>query len=130
MSATAEEVDVRRLRQALMSLGSPPQAQRHHVRVGLLQRSCAGILELAPKLAAMEAATSLDRTQAAALAAVAASLAGLEWGWQERIPPGAASLGFEFLLSDAFEDPEWESLRLLARGAFTLMRAADNPRIG
>lgn len=130
MSATAEGIDVRRLRMALMSLGSPPQAQRHHVRVGLLQRSCATILEAAPELAAMEAAGALDGPQAASLAAVSGSLAGLERGWRERIPPHAAGLSFDFLLSDAFEDPEWESLRLVARDAFTVMRAPDNPRIG
>ena len=130
MSATVEGIDVRRLRMALMSLGGPPQAQRHHVRVGLLQRSCAIILEVAQRLAAMEAAGDLSGPQAASLAAVAGGLAGLKLSWRERIPPDAATLSFDFLLSNAFEDAEWDSLRLAARAAFTVMRAPDNPRIG
>ncbi len=130
MSATAEGVDLRRLRLALMSLGSPPQAQRHHVRAGLLQRACGTILEAGPQLAEVEATGSLDAAQAAALREVASRLAGLKHGWRERIPPDPRRLGFDFLLGDAFEDPEWDALRLAAREAFTALRAPDNPRIG
>jgi hypothetical protein len=130
MSAIVREVDLRRLRIALMSLGGPPQAQRHHVRAGLLQRACATIEEVRGQLPALELGGAVDAEQAASLAAVAARLEGLKRSWRERMLPDAASLGFDFLLGDAFEDPEWESLRLAARAAFTVLRAADNPRIG
>lgn len=130
VSTTAESVDLRRVRLALMSLGGPPQAQRHHVRAGLLQRACGTIEEIAPQLPQLEAAGSLKPAQAAALAAVARQLGGLSRSWSARIPPEPSRLGFDFLLGNAFEDPEWDRLRLTARSAFTVMRAADNPWIG
>jgi hypothetical protein len=121
---------MRKLRRALMSLGGPGQAQRHHVRVGLLQDSCCAMEELRERLPALEQAGAVDAEQATRLRAAADGLASLRLGWRDRMPPEPARAGFDFLWSDALEDAEWDAVRRLARTAFTAMRGPDNPRIG
>jgi hypothetical protein len=130
MSTTGTEADVRLLRLALMSLGGPPQAQRHHARVGTLQRACQAMEGLPERLPALQAAGLLDATQATELRGLSEQLAGLRTGWRDRIPPEPEDAGFDFLWSAAFEDEEWERLRRSARSAFTALRGRDNPWVG
>lgn len=130
MSTTVTEADLRLLRLALMSLGGPPQAQRHHARVGTLQRACHALEGLPERLPALEAAGLLDAAQATELGGLSEELGGLRTGWRERIPPEAERAGFDFLWSTAFEDEEWERLRRRARSTFTALRGPDNPRVG
>ncbi len=130
MNPSDGKPDLRKLRRSLMSLGGPAQAQRHHVRVGLLQDSCCTIEEVSGQLADLERAGVLDAAQASKLRAVADGLAGLRRGWRERMPAEPERAGFDFLWSDALEDPEWDALRRRARSAFTAMRGPDNPRVG
>ena len=130
MKPSSERPDLRRVRRALMSLGGPAQAQRHHVRVGLLQDSSCVMEEIRGQLPALEREGAVDAAQASHLRAVADGLASLRVGLKERLPAEPERAGFDFLWSDALEDPEWDGLRRTARSAFTAMRAPDNPRVG
>jgi hypothetical protein len=122
---TAGEMEVLGLRRAMMSLGGPPQAQRHHARMGLLERACLTVEGAPTKLPGLARAGRLDAAQVARVMDVAGALAGLERGWRDRLPPPAS--GFEFLWSDAFEDPEWDAMRRRARSAFTALRGSGGP---
>ncbi len=130
MQPSSERPDLRRVRRALMSLGGPAQAQRHHIRAGLLQDSCCVMEEIRGHLQVMEQEGAVDAAQASQLRAVTDRLASLRLGWRERLPAEPERAGFDFVWSDALEDPEWDGLRRVARSAFTAMRAPDNPRVG
>jgi hypothetical protein len=130
MSTTVTEADLRPLRLALMSLGGPPQAQRHHTRVGTLQRACQTLEGLPERLPTLEAAGLLDAEQADELRRVREQLGDLTVGWRDRVPPEPEQAGFDFLWGPAFEDEEWDALRRTARAAFTTLRGSDNPWVG
>ena len=131
MTTAVSEGQVRELRLALMSLGGPPQAQRHHARVGLLQRACQTMEGASTQVRALVEAGLIDARQAEELEALANHLQSVQPGWRERVPALAGDEpGFDFLWSDALEDPAWEALRQRARSTFTTMRAPDNPRVG
>ncbi len=123
MATTASNVEVMRLRRAMMSLGGPPQAQRHHARMGLLAQACQTVEEMGPRLTDLQRSGALTEVQATSLEAVAEALAAVRPGWRERLPePGA---GFDYLWSDAFEDPGWDAMRRAARRAFTALRPPE-----
>jgi hypothetical protein len=130
MMPSDQRREVLELRRALMSLGGPAQAQRHHARVGLLQSSCRALEDVRRRLPELELAGTIDTAQASQVRAVVDALVRLHRAWTERMPAESERAGFDFLWSDAFEDPEWGAVRQLARSAFTIMRESDSPLVG
>ncbi len=114
-----------RLRAATMNLACGAAAQRRFVQLGMLQRSCATIAELAPQLGTFRNDGALSSGQAALLAQLAAELDALS-KTEDFIREREAGPR-EFLFGDALQDEGWHRVRHLARACFTALQEEPPP---
>jgi hypothetical protein len=110
------------LRIAVMNLACAPQAQRRYVQLGMLQRACATIDELAPRIDELSF-SSEQKEQIRELASQLERLRSSSSDFMHLSESGTRA----FLYGTALEEPEWSGVRTVARRLFTQLRDQPAP---
>lgn len=110
------------LRIAVMNLACAPQAQRRYVQLGMLQRACATVDQLAPRAGELD----ITAAQKERLLEVATELAQLRESSGDFMHL-AESSNRAFLYGSALEEPAWSGVRHAARRLFTQFRDRPAP---